>query len=143
MTVVTRTHTVNMTDVDLVQVNFSRFFLWMDDGYDALQRELGHPLSQVIRDGFATPVVDARCEYRRPVGLDDDFQVRSAVISTGRTSFVVGHLFEDSRGVFAIGKCTHVWVRTEPRQQAEPVPLWLTAGIERDLLDVAEVVGGT
>ncbi|MEV8135416.1 acyl-CoA thioesterase [Microbacterium aurantiacum] len=139
MTSVKRSHTVNMADVDLIQVNFSRFFVWMDDGYGALQRELGHPLSQIIRNGFATPVVDARCEYRRPVGLDDEFEVTSAVVAAGRTSFSVGHLFEDSRGVFAVGRCVHVWVRTEPQQQSEALPAWITGGLEEGFF---EGVGG-
>jgi 4-hydroxybenzoyl-CoA thioesterase len=138
MTSVRRAHTVNVTDVDTVQVNFSRFFIWMDDGYGALQRELGHPQSQIFRDGFATPLVDARCEYRRPVGLDEDFRVTSAVVSTGRTSFTVGHLFEDSRGVFAVGRCVHVWVRTAPRHQAEPLPAWIRAGPEEGFFDTVD-----
>jgi YbgC/YbaW family acyl-CoA thioester hydrolase len=130
-----RTFNVNMTDVDLVQVNFARFFVWMDDGYDALLRELGHPLSGILASGFGTPVVDARCEYRRPVTLDDEFTLRSAVVSHGRSSYVVGHRFEDERGVFAVGRCVHVWLKLGEGGSATPVPAWLTNGLEPAFLD--------
>lgn len=138
MTVVTRRHTVNMTDVDLVQVNYARFFVWMDDAYDAILRDLHNPLSRIVADGFATPVVDARCEYRRPVSLDDEFHVRSAIVSTGQTSYVVAHRFEDFLGTFAIGKATHVWIRTDPAQRAEPLPHWVRDAVEAEFLNDIE-----
>jgi acyl-CoA thioester hydrolase len=137
MTAVTRQHSINMTDVDLVQVNFSRFFVWMDDGYNALLRELGHPLSEIIAGGFATPLVEARCEYRRPVGLDDQFQVLTAVVAVGRTSYVVAHIFEDAKGVFAVGRATHVWIGTHPSQAAQPVPTWIADAIAPEILELA------
>jgi len=129
VTVVTRSHTVNMTDVDLVQVNFSRFFPWMDDAYNALLRELAHPLSGIIQAGFATPVVDARCSYQRPVGLDQEFVVRSAVVGHGRSSYTVAHRFEDDRGIFALGSTKHVWIATRPTQSPAPVPEWISGAV--------------
>lgn len=113
---------VLMIDVDLVQVNFSRFFAWMDEGFNELLHELGLPLSGIVSDGFATPVVDARCSYIRPVSLDDRFTVHSWIARTGTSSFDVKHRFSDRDGVFAEGSCTHVWVRLMPEHQSVPLP---------------------
>jgi len=118
-------HAVNMTDVDLVQVNFARFFVWTDVGYNTLLREAGHPLSGVVHGGHATPVVDASCRYFSPVNLDDSFAVRTAVVSAGRTSFTVAHRFEIAGKVFALAKLTHVWIRAQPPQAPEPLPDWI------------------
>lgn len=130
MTTTCRTHHVNMTDVDMVQVNFSRFFLWMDDAYDSLLRQLGHPLSSIIADGFATPVVDARCSYLRPVALDDQFTVKSGVIAVGNTSYTVAHQFSTVEGVFAIGRVTHVWITTDGVQTPVTAPEWVRESVD-------------
>ncbi|MEW1823134.1 thioesterase family protein [Arthrobacter sp. NPDC080031] len=125
---------VLMIDVDLVQVNFSRFFAWMDEGFNGLLHEVGLPLSGIVADGFATPVVDARCSYLRPVGLDDTFTVHSWIGRTGTSSFEVKHRFSDQNGVFAEGRCTHVWVELKTDQRAMPLP----DQIKNALLDVSE-----
>lgn len=134
MTHVVVGHAVNMTDVDSVQVNFSRFFVWMDDGYMTLLRECGHPLSGIIASGWATPVVEVRCNYRRPVSLDAEFTVTSATVSVGESSFLVAHRFEDTHGLFAIGRATHVWIALEPSQSPARAPDWLRNAAEPDFL---------
>jgi acyl-CoA thioester hydrolase len=118
-------HRVLMIDVDAVQVNFTRFFQWMDKGYSELLHRLGHPLSRILAEGAATPVVDARCNYRRPVGLDDAFTTTSWVSGVGTTSYTVTHRFDDAHGTFAVGECRHVWITTGGRQTPAPVPGWL------------------
>jgi len=86
-TITTTHHRVLMTDVDLVQVNFTRMFRWMDHGFTQLLHDLEHPSSRLLREGWSTPVVDAHCNYRRPVTVDDEFHLVTQVIETGRSSF--------------------------------------------------------
>ena len=118
-------HRVGMADVDLVQVFFARMFTWMDIGFTELMDVLGHPSSSLLRSGRSTPVVDAHCNYRRPVTLDDRFELHSRVIESRGSSFLVGHDFVDRHGLFARGECRHVWITTEPRHRATPLPAWL------------------
>ena len=127
MTAVTTTthHRVLMSDVDLVQVNYTRMFLWMDHGFTQLLQDLEHPLSTLLQQGWATPVVDSHCNHLRPVTFEDEFDLVTRVIDVGRSSFVVGHDFIDATGLFARGECRHVWIRTHPRHTAVEVPYWL------------------
>jgi YbgC/YbaW family acyl-CoA thioester hydrolase len=118
-------HRVLMTNVDLVQVNYTRMFVWMDHGFTQLLHDLEHPASTLLRQRRSTPVVDAHCNYLRPVTLDDEFNLVSQVIEVGRSSFVVGHDFVDATGLFARGECRHVWIRTHPQHTAVRVPDWL------------------
>ena len=127
--VATTRHRVLMTDVDLVQVNYTRMFVWMDHGFTQLLHQLAHPQSALLRDGRSTPVVDSHCNHLRPVTLDDEFHLVSQIIDVGRSSFLVGHDFIDGTGLFARGECRHVWIRTRPRQAAEPVPDWLRRAV--------------
>ena len=123
--ITTTRHRVLMTDVDLVQVNYTRMFVWMDHGFTQLLHDLEHPQSALLRQGWSTPVVDSHCNHLRPVTLDDGFDLVSQVIEVGRSSFVVGHDFIDATGLFARGECRHVWIRTHPQHTAVPVPDWL------------------
>jgi len=121
----TTAHRVLMTDVDLVQVNYTRMFVWMEHGFTQLLHDLGHPSSALLRQACSTPVVDAHCSYLRPVTLDDEFSLVSQVIEVSRSSFVVGHDFVDATGLFARGECRHVWIRTHPHHKAVEAPGWL------------------
>lgn len=118
-------HRVGMADVDLVQVFYARMFTWMDIGFTELMDVLQHPSSVLLRSGLSTPVVDAHCNYRRPVTLDDRFELHSRVIEARGSSFLVGHDFVDAQGLFARGECRHVWITTEPRHRATSLPAWL------------------
>ena len=81
-------HRVLMSDVDLVQVHYARMYLWMDHGFNQLLHDLDHPLSTLLRQGWATPVVDSHCNHLRPVTLDDEFTLVTQVIEVGRRSFL-------------------------------------------------------
>ena len=133
MTIASIPLAVGMTDVDLVQVNFSRFFPWMDHAFLALLRTLGHPLSAILKSGYANPAVDARCNYLRPVRLDDRFTASAAVTTAGATSFVGGFRFEDDRGLFAFGAITFVWIETAT-MRPRPVPDWIRGAVHPDFL---------
>ncbi|MCF1592538.1 acyl-CoA thioesterase [Streptomyces muensis] len=129
---------VTMVDVDLVQVNFARFFYWMDAAYAELLVDLGHPLSQVIAEQKATPAVRSRCDYRRPVGLDDEFRIRAAITRVGTSSYTVSFRFEDAEGLFALGAVDYVWVNTLPRQHSAPAPPWIAAACDPGFLEGTE-----
>lgn len=118
----TTNHQVLMTDVDLVQINYTRKFVWMDHGFTQLLHDLKHPSSMLLRRGWSTPVVDARCSYLRPVTLDDESSLVSQVIEVRRSSFVVGNDFVDVAGPFARGQYRHVWIRTHLHHSAVTAP---------------------
>ena len=120
--------TVGMVDVDAVQINFAACFRWMDLGYGELLRLLGHPLSTILAAGTATPAVDARCRYVKPVGLDDQVDCVSWIAKAGQSSYVVAHWFEHEGALVAEGRVTHVWITTAPTAAA-PLPGWLRAAV--------------
>jgi acyl-CoA thioester hydrolase len=118
-------HRVGMVDVDAVQINFAVYFRWMDHGFHALLHRLGHPLSGILREGFATPAVDASCNYRRPVGLDDEVVGRCWFDEIGRSSFIARHRFTHDGLIVAEGSVKHVWIASGPPAAAAPLPTWL------------------
>jgi YbgC/YbaW family acyl-CoA thioester hydrolase len=132
--IVTIHRRVSMVDVDLVQINFSRFFPWMDAAYGELLVKLGHPLSQLVAQGNATPAVKATCDYRRPLNLDEEFTLRAGITRVGNASYTLSGRFEDATGLFALAAIDYVWITTSPRHQALPVPTWIRESREPDFL---------
>lgn len=65
MTAVTTTtqHRVLMSDVDLVQVNYTRMFLWMDHRFTQLLHDLHHPQSTLLRQGATGCFARGECRH--------------------------------------------------------------------------------
>jgi acyl-CoA thioesterase FadM len=114
-----------MVDVDLVQINFATYFRWMDQGFQRMLVELGHPLSEILKGGEATPAVSAACDYVQPVSLNDEVRAVTRVAEVGRSSFVVAHEFSSAGGVVASGRMKHVWIAMGPPAVATAAPSWL------------------
>lgn len=119
-----------MSDVDAVQINFTAHFRWMDKGFHELLVVLGHPLSTILADGCGTPAVDARCNYLRPVQIDDVVELRSRIGAVGRSSFIVEHDMRLAEEPIARGSVKHVWIELSPSPRAQPVPEWLLAAFD-------------
>lgn len=127
---VTTTRRLTMGDVDAVQVYAPNYFRWMDESNHELFVSLGHPLGEVLQDGFGMPAVNASCEYLSPVVLDDLLECTTYVSRVGTASFDVSHEFRCDGRDIARGLMTHVWITIGDGQHAAPVPDWLRAGVE-------------
>lgn len=125
MTVAVTFRRVSMGDVDQVMAFYGRYFSWMDDGLCELLRILGHPLSDVLMTGHGMPVVHTLCRYHRPVSLDSNVRIETAVVATRRTSLDIGHVMTVDGAVVGQGRTTHVWVARASELLPQPVPEWL------------------
>jgi YbgC/YbaW family acyl-CoA thioester hydrolase len=115
---------VSMGYVDSRQVFFATYFLWMEEAYEELLVQLGHPLEGHVRQGVETPIVSVKCDYLRPTGLGDEVCVRARIVEIGRTSFRMEYDLTAGGYSVARGYITHVC--TEPTEgQPVSVPKWL------------------
>jgi YbgC/YbaW family acyl-CoA thioester hydrolase len=130
-------HRVTMADVDRVQAHFGAYFRWMDAGFHALLTLLSHPLSEILAGGHGTPVVDVWCSYLAPVGLDDVLTLRTAVASTGVSSFIVEQQMCVKQTLVARARTTHVWITLAPTNRSTPLPEWLREA-RTDVLSMRE-----
>jgi YbgC/YbaW family acyl-CoA thioester hydrolase len=121
--------TVSMAEVDLAHIHFAVYFRWMDAVHCQLLALLDHPLSEILRDGYATPAVDARCSYERPVTLDDQVTVRAWIGRVGNTSYTVSYVFEHDGQVVAHGSSTHAWLDARAVPVSAPVPDWIRSAM--------------
>jgi acyl-CoA thioester hydrolase len=58
-------------------VYYANYFVWFEVARAELLRSLGWSYSDMESGGLALPVVEARCEYRRPTRYDDEVEVKT------------------------------------------------------------------
>ena len=59
---------VALADVDVVQAHFAAYYRWMDHAFTEFLCDLGHPLQELLADGYGFPLVRSACDYRRTRG---------------------------------------------------------------------------
>jgi YbgC/YbaW family acyl-CoA thioester hydrolase len=121
-----------LVDVDPWAIHYSRYTEWMDRGLMQLLRQVGHPLSRIMSEGYAFPVVSCRLDCLTPVGLDDRLRLLTAVGRLGRTSLTMSYRFtrlrpDGSEVLAAYGETVHVCVDRAARRP-RPLPEWLAEG---------------
>ena len=70
-------------------VYYANYFVWFEVGRTDLLRVAGWSYREMEIDGFALPVIDARCAYREAAKYDDELEVRTtgAMLSPVRVQF--------------------------------------------------------
>ena len=70
-------------------VYYANYFVWFEVGRTDLLCVAGWSYREMEIDGFALPVIDARCAYREAAKYDDELEVRTtgAMLSPVRVQF--------------------------------------------------------
>ena len=58
-------------------VYYTNYFVWFEVGRTDLLRSAGWSYREMELEGFALPVIDARCTYRESAKYDDDIEIRT------------------------------------------------------------------
>jgi acyl-CoA thioester hydrolase len=58
-------------------VYYANYFVWFEVGRTDLLRSAGWSYREMELEGFALPVIDARCTYRDSAKYDDDIEIRT------------------------------------------------------------------
>lgn len=102
---------VSMQDVDISRIHFVSVFSYFDRNETQLFTMMGIPISVMVANGFAMPVVSTGCDYKKPFGLDDRVTVVSAVDHIGSRSLKIRHtIFGQAGEVLADAFTIHVAV---------------------------------
>lgn len=106
----TKVH-VSMQDVDISRIHFVSVFSYFDRNESQLFSKMGIPISAMLANGYAMPVVSTGCDYKKPFGLDDQVTVVSYVDHIGSRSLKIRHtIFSQSDDVLADAFTIHVAV---------------------------------
>ena len=111
-------------------VYYANYFVWFEVGRTDLLRQSGWTYRDMETEGFALPVVEAHCEYRRSARYDDELEVRTsgALLSPVRVRFDYQIVRAPEDHILASGHTVHAAVDAtgKPRRLPDRV---------RDLLE--------
>jgi acyl-CoA thioester hydrolase len=90
-------------------VYHANYFIWFEVGRTDLLRSAGWTYREMEAEGFALPVIEARCEYQRPARYDDELEVRTSgeQISPIRVAFDYAVVRPADETVVATGRTVH------------------------------------
>jgi acyl-CoA thioester hydrolase len=102
-------------------VYYANYFVWFEVGRTDLLRESGWTYHEMEIDGFALPVIEARCSYRESAKYDDEIEVRTsgAMLSPVRVQFT----YEVVRAADAVTLATGTTVHATLDRNGRPCRL--------------------
>ncbi|HUL72990.1 MAG TPA: thioesterase family protein [Vicinamibacterales bacterium] len=90
-------------------VYYANYFVWFEVARADLLRTQGWTYREMEETGVFLPVIEARCEYRRPARYDDEIEVRTSgrVTSPVRMEFSYEIALKGQTEVAATGHTVH------------------------------------
>ena len=90
-------------------VYYANYFVWFEVGRTDLLRQSGWSYREMEVDGFALPVIDARCAYRDSAKYDDEIEVRTVgtMMSPVRVQFTYEVVRASDGVTLATGSTIH------------------------------------
>jgi acyl-CoA thioester hydrolase len=90
-------------------VYYANYFVWFEVGRTDLLRTTGWSYREMEADGFALPVIDARCAFRESAKYDDDIEVRTTgtMLSPVRVQFTYEVVRSSDAVILATGSTEH------------------------------------
>jgi len=90
-------------------VYYANYFVWFEVGRTDLLRGAGWSYREMEIDGFALPVIEARCVYRESARYDDELEVRTtgASVSPVRVQFTYEIVRPADKVTIATGMTVH------------------------------------
>lgn len=105
-------------------VYFARYWDWYHHAFEQLLKELGHPLSDLLREGIGFPAVHADIDYRGMLYLGDLVRCHLTVTRVGRRSIALAAQFVDDAGR-EVAAATTVHVAALRDGSPAKLPAWL------------------
>jgi acyl-CoA thioester hydrolase len=90
-------------------VYYANYFVWFEVARADLLRSRGWSYREMEHDGVSLPVIDAHCEYHRPVRYDDELEVRAEgrLLSKVRMEFSYQVVRREDQVLAASGRTVH------------------------------------
>jgi acyl-CoA thioester hydrolase len=111
-------------------VYYANYLVWFEVGRTDLLRESGWNYREMETEGYALPVIEARCTYREPAKYDDELEVRTtgALLSPVRVQFTYEIVRAADAALLATGTTIHATIDRagRPCRLPERVRTWLT-----------------
>jgi acyl-CoA thioester hydrolase len=106
-------------------VYYANYLVWFEVGRCEWLRATGYSYQRLETDGTVLPVIQAQCEYRRPVRYDDEIDIRAkaTLLSPARVRFDYHVVPSGAAEPSAVGWTEHCGVDATGRPRRLPPAL--------------------
>jgi acyl-CoA thioester hydrolase len=105
-------------------VHHSRYLPYLEEARVEYLRALGHPYTELRKDGVDYAVLEAFVQYRQPLRFDDEVVVHLCLGAATRATFQMAYLLTVDDDVRATAVTVHGCVNAEGRPVR--MPAWLS-----------------
>ena len=117
---------VRYADTDRMGVAYyANYLVWFEVGRAEWMRASGSSYRDIESTGFLLPVIEVHCEYRQPLGYDDELEIRTRgrLVTPVRVEFHYEIVRRADLAVAAVGRTTHASTDAEGRPRRLSAPL--------------------
>lgn len=108
-------HRVEWGETDAAAiVYYPNYFRWFDRATHDLFAEVGYPISTLLRQGNATPLIDVGARFRSALAYGDEVSIESRVTEVRARTFRIEHVVRRDESVVCEGHEVRMWVRLGP-----------------------------
>lgn len=115
---------VRLHDTDAAgRLFFANQFKFFHDAYEAMMTERGLSFSEIFRtQNFSLPIVHAQADYKAPLAVGDELEIRVSLLNLGQTSLTFNYeIFRGEQShLVGSGQTVHVAV---DKKTAKKIPL--------------------
>jgi acyl-CoA thioester hydrolase len=104
-------------------VHHSRYLPMLEEARIAYLRHIGHPYQEIRAEGIDMNVLEAFCQYRKPLLYDDIVEVHTTMASVERASFQMAYLLTVDGETRATAVTAHGCVT--PAGRPTRLPSWM------------------
>ncbi|HEV2472767.1 MAG TPA: thioesterase family protein [Chthonomonadales bacterium] len=101
----------------------AHYFVWFEAARSGFCRKYGIDYAALEREGFALPVVEATCRYRRPAKYDDEVVVCVRLVERRRHTLRFQYTVERGGELLAEGETVQMLVNSSGKPCSFPMEL--------------------
>ncbi|NCQ16945.1 MAG: acyl-CoA thioesterase [Ignavibacteria bacterium CG_4_8_14_3_um_filter_37_9] len=121
---------VRYADTDKMQFVYNGKYLeYFEVGRTELLRSLGLPYSEVEKQGYQLPVVEASVKYKSPAHYDDLLEIETMVKELPdpkfRIHYVIRNMTTPDTKIVAEGFTDHLFIKTETKRPTRPPKFYM------------------
>jgi acyl-CoA thioester hydrolase len=115
---------VRYFETDQMRVaHHAHYLVWFEAARSEFCRVRGIDYSQMERDGYFMPILEARCRYRRPARYDDELTITVRVVERTRRTLKLHYVVVRGEEELAEGETTQMLVDGEGRPRSFPAEI--------------------
>lgn len=117
---------VRYADTDKMQFVYNGMYLtYCEVGRTELLRACGLPYSELERQGFMMPVLEAHIFYKSPAFYDDVLDVKASFDTIPKATLSIEYEFKRGPDIIATGWTMHSFMKAETKKAIRPPTIFI------------------